>query len=94
MHKIKPGTLTARTVKNNFKGTIDKLWQVTMHFVFMSSVKGAPAYCKRFLYDVLAMVKQLGTLTYFLTLSCPGLRWEEPPYIIKKSSNFRLSKSK
>ena len=24
MHKIKPGTLTAGTVKNNFKGTIER----------------------------------------------------------------------
>ena len=60
----------------------------------MSSVKGAPAYCKRFLYDVLAMVKHLEILTYFLTLSCAELRWEELPYIIKKSNNFRLSKIK
>ena len=60
----------------------------------MSSVKGAPAYCKRFLYDVLAMVKQLEILAYFLTLSCADLRREEPVYIIKKSNNFRLSKIK
>ena len=60
----------------------------------MSSVKGAPAYCKRFLYDVPDMVKQLEILTYFLTLSCAELRWEELPYIIKRSNNFRLSKIK
>ena len=29
------------------------------------------------------MVKQLGILTYFLTLSCADLRWEELPFIIK-----------
>ena len=32
---------------------------------------------------LLAMVKQLGILTYFLTLSCADLRWEELPFIIK-----------
>ena len=38
-------------------------------FSFKSSVKGTPAYWK-VLYDVLAMAKQLGIPTYFLTLSC------------------------
>ena len=32
MHKIKPVTLTTGLVKNNFKGTIEKFLQVTMHF--------------------------------------------------------------
>ena len=56
----------------------------------MSSVKGTP-YWKQFLYDVLAMVKQLGIPTYFLTLSCADLRWEELSYIIKKLNNLELS---
>ena len=37
------------------------------------------------------MVKQLGTPTYFLTLQCADLRWEELPYIIKKLNNHGLS---
>ena len=94
MHKIKPGTLTAGTVKNNFKGTIERFIASDNVFSLMSSVKGAPAYCKQFLYDVLAMVKQLGIPTYFLTLSSAGLRWEELPYIINKLKNLRLSGEK
>ena len=39
----------------------------------------------------MAMVKQLGTPTYFLTLQCADLRWEELPYIIKKLNNHGLS---
>ena len=75
MHKIKPGTLTARMVKNNLKGTFERLVVSDNTFLFMSSVKGAPAYWKQFLYDVLAMVKQLWIPPYFLTLSCADLRW-------------------
>ena len=56
----------------------------------MSSVKGTP-YWKQFLYNVLAMVKQLGIPTYFLKLSCADLRWEELPYIINKLNNLGLS---
>ena len=57
----------------------------------MSSVKGTPAYWKQFLYDVLAMVKQLGIPTYILALSYADLRWEELPYIINKLNNLVLS---
>ena len=57
----------------------------------MSSVKGTLAHWKQFLFDVLAMVKQLGIPTHFLTLSCADLRWEELPYIINKLNNLGLS---
>ena len=44
MHKIKPGTLTAGTVKSTFKGTIEHFASRDNAFSFMSSVKGTPAY--------------------------------------------------
>ena len=37
------------------------------------------------------MVKQLGISTYFLTLPCAELGWEELPYIINKLNNLGLS---
>ena len=91
MHKIKPDTLTAGTVKNNFKRTIDRFVASDNGFSFMSSVKGTPAYWKQLLYDVLAMAKQLGIPTYFLTLSCADLRWEELQYITNNLNNLELS---
>ena len=91
MHKIKPGKLTEGTVKNNFKGTIERFVASDNAFSFMSSVKETSAYWKQFLCDVLAMVKQLGIPTFFLTLSCADLRWEELPYIINNLNNLRLS---
>ena len=57
MHKVKPDTLTAGTVKNSFEGTIERSVASDNPFSFMSSVKGTPAYCKQFFYDVLAMLK-------------------------------------
>ena len=57
----------------------------------MSSVKGTPAYWKQFLHEVLAMVKQLGIPTYFLTLPYADLRWDELPYIINKLNNLNLT---
>ena len=57
----------------------------------MSSVKGTPAYWNQFLYDVLAIIKQLGIPTYFLSLSCADLKWGERPYIINKLNNLGSS---
>ena len=91
MHKTKPGTLTAGTVKSNFKGIFKKFVVRDNAFSFMSSVKRTPTYWKKILYDVLAMAKQLGIPKYFLTLSCADLRWEELPYIINKLNNLGLS---
>ena len=61
MHKIKLGKLAAGMVKNNLKGTIERFVASDKLFSFMSSVKGTPPYWKQFLYDVLAIIKQLGT---------------------------------
>ena len=48
MRKIKPDTLTAGTVKSNFKGTVEKFVARDNAFSFMSSVKGTPAYWNSF----------------------------------------------
>ena len=37
------------------------------------------------------MVKQLRVPTYFLTLTCAYLRWDELPYIINKLNNLGLT---
>ena len=57
----------------------------------MNSVKGNPAYWKKFLFEVLAMVKQLGLPTFFMTLSCADLRWNELITIISKLKGEDLS---
>ena len=57
----------------------------------MSSIKGTPVYWKKCLHQVLAMVKQLGTPTYFLTLPCADLRWDELISIIFKLNHVDIS---
>ena len=54
-------------------------------------MSSTPVNWKQFLYDVLVMIKQLGIPTYFLTLPCADLRWEELPYIINKLNNLGFS---
>ena len=77
-------------VENSFKGTVEKFVANDNAFLFMISVKGTPANWKQFLFDVLAMVKQLRIPTYFLTLLCDDLRWEKLSYIINKLKTLGL----
>ena len=50
---------------------------------------GAPVYWQKVLYEVLAIVKQLGiSPIYFRTLSCADLNL---PYIISKLSDLEIS---
>ena len=91
IHKTKPATVTAGTVKNDFKGTTETFASINTAFSFISSTKETIAYCKLCLYDVKTIVKQLATHTYFLTLSRADLRWKEFPYIINKLNNLVAS---
>ena len=43
----------------------------------MGKFKGTPAYWKTFLFEVSAMVQLLGLPTFFMTLSCVDLIWDE-----------------
>ena len=74
MHKIKTGQLIAGTIKQNYRGTLERYVASNMyHFVLWDP--GTLTYLKQFLQDVLAMVKQLGIPTNFLTLSHADLSW-------------------
>ena len=77
MQKIKADSLTAGMMSSNFKERVKSFIASDDAFTFMNSLKGTPAYWKRFLFEVLAMVKQLGLPTFFMTLSCADLRWNE-----------------
>ena len=43
------------------------------------------------MYEVIAMVKQLGISTWFMTLSCAGLRWPELFLIIARTQGKNLT---
>lgn len=57
MHKVKSGTPTAGSVKINFKVTIEKSVASDNPLSFIGSIKEILAYWKRFLNDVLAVIK-------------------------------------
>ena len=91
MKKVCTNQLTASMLSNNFSDTVKSFIAKDEGFNFMNSVKGTPAYWKKFLFEVLAMVKQLGLPTFFMTLSCADLRWNELITIISKLKGEDLS---
>ena len=91
MKKVISNNLTAGMLSKNFKTRVEELIAKDKAFSFMSSIKGAPAYWKKFLHQVLAMIKQLVTPTFFLTLSCAHLRWNKLISIIFKLNGIDIA---
>ena len=84
LKKVTSMPITAGTLSENYNEQINNIVAHERGFSFMNTVKGTPAYWKKFLLEVLAMVKQLGLPTFFMTLSCADLRWNELISIILK----------
>ena len=91
MKKMCTNQVTAGMLSNNFTDTVKSFIAKDEGYSFMTPIKGTPAYWKKFLSEVLAMVKQLGLPTFFMTLSCADLRWNELISIISKLKGERLS---
>ena len=53
-------------------------------YLFLRQIPGTPPFWQRFMYEVVAMVKQLGIPTWFMTLSGADLRWPELFQIISR----------
>jgi len=77
MQKVRADGLTAGMISSNFKERVKSFIASDDAFAFMNTLKGTPAYWKRFLFEVLAMVKQLGLPTFLQILFCADLRWNE-----------------
>ena len=46
-------------------------------YTFMKNIRGSPPYYQRTFYDLLAMIRQLGTPTWFFTLSAADMKWPD-----------------
>ena len=68
-------TVAAGMLKN--PDTVKALQRTDAAFKFLKCVRGSPAYWHTVLLDALAMVRQLGTPTWFLTLSAADMQWPE-----------------
>ena len=70
LKKVTSFNMTAGMIGKNYSEAIKICAASDNAYKFMSTVKGTPAYWQHILSDVLAIVKQLGISTYFMTLSC------------------------
>ena len=91
MKKIASDSLNAGKLSKNFKATIQQFIAQDKAYSFMSSIKVTPAYWKKFLFEVLAVVKQLGIPIFFMNLSFENLRWNELVEIISKLNRLDFS---
>ncbi len=74
-HRFQGQTVSAGMLKN--PDTVKALLRTDAAFKFLKNVRGSPAYWHTVLLDALAMVRQLGTPTWFLTLSAADMQWPE-----------------
>ena len=91
MRKVTSDKLTAGMLSNNVKDKVKDFIASGEAFTFMNGIKGKPAYLKKFSFDVLVIVKQLGCPTLFMMLSSADMRWNELISVIAKLNNFKLS---
>ena len=84
LSKLHGQSLTASDLRSN----VQRLQNLVFHdqaYLFLRHVPGSPPYWQKFMYEVVAMVKQLGIPTWFMTLSCADLRWPELFQIIGRT---------
>ena len=58
---------------------------------FLKNVRGSPPYYQRTFYDLLAMIRQLGTPTWFFTLSAADMKWPDMIQIIARQYGEHFS---
>lgn len=46
-------------------------------YCFIKNIRGSPPYYQKTFYELLAMIRQLGTPTWFFTLSAADLKWPD-----------------
>ena len=68
-------TLTASSIKD--QNVLLQMIQRDDAYRFLKNVRGSPAFFQRVMYDVLAMIRQLGLPTWFLTLSAADMQWPD-----------------
>ena len=83
--------LTAAVLKDPDK--LNQLVQKDYGYRLLKEVRGTPAYWQKVHYEVLAMIRQLGIPTWFLTLSAADMKWPEVIQIIARQYGTILTEA-
>lgn len=90
LKKVHGQLLTACQIRSNIENLQNLICQ-DQAYLFLRHIPGTPPYWQKFMYDILAMVKQLGIPTWFMTLSCADLRWPELFQIITRTQGKNIT---
>ena len=83
MNRVHGQPVTASHIKSSVQILQNPICQ-DQAYLFLRHIPGTPPCWQRFMNEVVAMVKQLGIPTWFMTLSCADLRWPELFQIISR----------
>ena len=90
LKKVHGQSVTASQVRSNTQILQNRISQ-DQAYLFLRQIPGSPPYWQKFMYEVVAMVKQLGIPTWFMTLSCADLRWPELFQIIARANSKNMT---
>lgn len=90
LKKIQSQPISASQLRSNDHSLQNLICQ-DQAYLFLRQIPGTPPYWQKFMYEVVAMVKQLGIPTWFMTLSCADLRWPDLFEIIEKTQGRDVS---
>ena len=90
LKKVHGQSITASQLKANMQ-ILQNLICQDQAFLFLRQIPGTPPYWQKFMFEVVAMVKQLGIPTWFMTLSCADLRWPELFQIIARTRGMSMT---
>ena len=68
LKKVSTCRITSGMLSHNFSDTVKSFIANDEAYHFINTIKGTPYYWKRFIYEVLAMMKQLGISTFYDTV--------------------------
>jgi len=71
--------------------SVAELLKTDQAYKFLQNVRGSPPYWQKVFYDVLAMVRQDGCPTWFVSLSAADMHWPELLTLIEWQRGRQLS---
>nr|XP_040030752.1 uncharacterized protein LOC120818062 isoform X1 [Gasterosteus aculeatus aculeatus] len=94
LRKGKPMTRDGRKITSGMlqnKREVEKLVRNKDAVRFMQPLRGTPAYWEKTTRDLFAMIRQLGTPTFFCTFSAAEMRWPEVIEAIKRQQGEEVN---
>ena len=90
LKKVQGQSVTASQVGSNTQ-ILQNLISQDQAYLFLRQIPGSPPYWQKFIPVVVAMIKQIGITTWFMTLSRADLRWPELFQIVARTKGKNMS---